>query len=453
MKILRTSNQRIYPTCLYRTKDPKDAKAFVEYLRDKQRSSLNESEQETSENTLADFTIIESDGWHKIYPTPRARPEQPAEAPASPDTQPNQETTAQKTTSNRLCDYISTDTDIDLFVRTVANLWSDNHTKDTDDIVSVLPRQALQLLWIVAAYLNKDVRPSERTLDNMIKLLGACIPQAKRRDQTPFDILIEDCKIESIQDKYAYFKHQTFGVHSNCYRETVRLCTEALREVSLTELIEAINTSKNKRDAATEDSPKPLFGALTQNTGQDLQAELYTKLNTAIHEAGHAVAHYLLKEDFSGVTIVETDKSAGCVVLGEWCKKESHEAIIDYAGAAAVEVFFAPVPTNVHGNRTDMRLATQAVKREVINELSNPRDALQYIFIDADALGLADKESPYIIYETIKRCVDLRQEAIDLITSHKDLVAALAEELLKKQSMPSEEVIQFLDEWKTRNGV
>ena len=354
---------------------------------------------------------------------------------------------------NNISDYVKSETDIGLFVHTIANHWSETHTKETDDRWANLPYQAKQLIWITAAYFNGYVCPSERTVPNMQKLLSSCYPISKRCDGTPFEVIITDTKEESLIKKYDYFELHTFGVHSNCYREVVRMSIEALQEITQESVAEAF-TNATEEERASHPA-EDLFGPLEGITGQEFQMVQYEAYDTALHEAGHAVAYYLLGMDFAGVTIQPTDRNMGHV--GRTIKHnvvyEPHkEAIAMYAGEIAVEVVLKQKLRSAWSAYNDCKYATKIIKQEVIQELSNPRDTYQYVFINADVLGLADKESPYIIYETIRRCVALRQEAVELITTHKDLVSALADELLKKQSMPREDVIQFLDDWKTQQN-
>ena len=356
-----------------------------------------------------------------------------------------------QTETRNISEYIQTEANINLFVDAIADLWAEAHTKETDDHWTILPKQCHQLLWVIAAYLKEAVAPSERTIESMQKLLPTCLPLTKRHDDTTFDTLIGDCNIKNIQDNYAYFKNETFGIHSNCYRETVRLCQEALQELSQEDIEKAL---KNTEDKEEPSSATTLFGTLDGLTGQEHQILHYEAYPTALHEAGHAVAFYLLGIDFSGVTIIPADSNMGHVrpALKKPAGTPREEAIITYAGAVGEAVALKHSHYSAWSSRGDYREATKIIKEEVIQDLSSPHEAYQYVFIDADILGLADQESPYIIYETIKRCAAIQQETIDLITEHKDMVIALAEELVKKQSMPSEEVIAFLDAWQSQHN-
>lgn len=356
---------------------------------------------------------------------------------------------------NNLLSCVKTEEDINLFVCTINQLWSQIHTKETDDVVLNLPPQSLQLIWIVTTYLKQNVKPSEHTIDSMLKLLKTCIPEPKWYDQTTFDILIENANQEIIKERYEYFKYRVFGIHSNCYREIVQLCLDALQEMQSETIVEAFKKAKKKSiHQELQDIKEPFFGKLVQRTGQDYQVEQYEKYLTALHESSHAVAAYFLDLNFSGISIVTADNSSGCIQPKEWTKEEAHKkAICYYAGAVGEIAVLKPVFPTVWQNRSDVHEATKIIKKEVVQELSNPQEAMKYVFVDADVLGLMDKESPYIIYETVRRCVELRQQAFDLIASNKDMVVALAQELLEKQYLPSEEVIKFLDAYQNHHSL
>ncbi len=352
---------------------------------------------------------------------------------------------------NMLFDYIKTEEDVTCFIETINNLHIEQQTNDNQEYLSSLPETVLQLLWIVTAWIIENTQPADRTIKNMIKLLETCTPLTKRVEKNAFDFIMEDCQQESIKTKYEYFKYRTFGIHSNCYQETKNQCIRILSELPLEQIIELLQINKIEQSTKIDDKNEPFWGTFNKITGQKLQIRLYEIPLTALHEAGHAIACYLLNVEMDGVTIISADDASGLVKIKHKLKP-SKKAIIDYAGLVTEEVVFAPAYLRVWEASVDTKHATNIVKKEIIQELSNIREAQKYIFIDADELGLADNESPYIIYKTIQRCIELRQQAIDLISANKDMVIALAQELLEKKYMPGEEVVAFCDAWKSQNN-
>lgn len=344
--------------------------------------------------------------------------------------------------------YIQSDEDVFVFLK----ITYDIAMNDADDD-SNISQEAMQLLWILTAYLLHTCNIEDRTIESLIKLLnGPCAPASQREEKTTFDIMIEDWSEDhpELSKKYEYFKYNVFGVYSNCYKRIVSECLEVLNGVPFEKVAEEQKKIKSTQNVLSDKDKASFFGfdKLIPIKGQNLQLRLYNKRQTAVHEAGHAVACYILKEPLDGATIIDSSKtgSMGHIqVPKDYICEASAKAIRLFAGSIAEEIIYQFPFIPAWESESDFRRATSIIKNEIIANFSEPGQAQKYIFIDQEVLGLADKESPYIVYETIKRCVELRQAAFDLIVANKGLVEALAQELLDKKSMTGEEVISFLD--------
>ena len=181
-----------------------------------------------------------------------------------------------------------------------------------------------------------------------------------------------------------------------------------------------------------------LFNNLCHASGQEYQRMLYSEFRTAIHEAGHAVAGYLFKKDIVGITVVPSENNLGTVCFNDY------SPIDYYAGDLAEEIYFNEKYIYPWACGPDFRNATKKTKTEVITETEENGLMQKYIHIDSDELGLKDKESPYVIKETIDRCNIYYNEARKLMVENIDLVEALAKKLMKEKTMCSGEVESFL---------
>lgn len=188
----------------------------------------------------------------------------------------------------------------------------------------------------------------------------------------------------------------------------------------------------------------------SKRKGQSYQAMLQEKPEFAVHEAGHAVAHYLLGHEMVGASLHRIKDTGGWVRLADSAFLDPNErAIASYAGFAATKLICGV--ENYYGCGEDFLQATSVIKEAVQEEAKKQGIAQQLLYIDADELGLADQESPYVVAETIRRCMDCYERAFDLIEQHKSLVDLLAMRLLQKEAMTGAEIKAFCDEFCNRS--
>lgn len=447
--LCQKKNSACCADCVSRYVNPVRRVLWHSFLSKKERNMLLSSIQkmsldviETVLNRIDPLDALETyiAGSRRFHPCPKRRRTK-AEKKAAPQTDAPAEGEFTFSDDNPF-KYIHSQDDVIAFVRAIADVSASAGTAHP------IPYNVLRFLWVVAAYLLHSCRKEDLSVASMQKILKlACTPAPQRDFPTTFDIMVGDCQDETIKKNYEYFKVRTFGTYSNCYKKILALAMNVLESMPLDLILKKLQDIQSN-ESAPDTTDKPLFGELIQNKGQDLQYELYRKRLTTVHEAGHAVAYYLLGVDFLGADCIPYDTGDGHVLNEASDTIEPYkDAIISFAGLVAEEVVYGPAAFDAWLSSSDSKHATELIKNEVITDLSNPVDAQKYVFIDADALGLQDKESPYIVYETIKRCLDLRQTALQMMEDHKPMVEALAEELLEKKSLAAEEIKEFLDRY------
>ncbi len=183
-----------------------------------------------------------------------------------------------------------------------------------------------------------------------------------------------------------------------------------------------------KRDALLSDKRKAreFWRAWKQLTGQ-LPADDAKEVLTAIHEAGHAVMHWIVDAQFKNVTIVPKDGCLGYVSGGymdisgldftfpvrtSTARFMDRLMIIYLAGYAAESVYLRPKKPD--SNKTDFTRVS---------------DLCSYRF-------LSRKEERAHVNEMV-------QNATDLIARHWLQVVILAIELLEKKTVEYEEAISL----------
>lgn len=200
---------------------------------------------------------------------------------------------------------------------------------------------------------------------------------------------------------------------------------------------------ETKDPNAPHDSEKPLFGECASTSGREFINDLYCERAVAIHEAGHAVAAYLLNVKLYGVSIIPNSFHTGHVSFADTKNLAlENNIIITYAGEVAEQVLFANAGIAPY---TDLEYVVQKVKETVLSEGELHEIAYKYKFLPGYELGLKDGEYPYVIYETINRCMKYYTKTYELIEQNKNLVQALSEELIKKKSFTGSEVESFLN--------
>jgi len=174
----------------------------------------------------------------------------------------------------------------------------------------------------------------------------------------------------------------------------------------------------------------------------------------AHHEAGHAVAGWFLEHADPLLKVTIIPRTSGALGFAQYLPKEiylrSREQIMDVvcmalAGRAAEQVFFGEVTT---GASDDLRRVTQLVYSTIRDYGMNSRLG-QLSFPSNDNAGPGDK--PYsestaeAMDEEARNIVnDAYERTVQLIMEHKEDVAAVANLLLKNETITHDDVVDLI---------
>lgn len=167
----------------------------------------------------------------------------------------------------------------------------------------------------------------------------------------------------------------------------------------------------------------------------------------AYHEAGHAVAHYLLGEPISRASIQANTSGVGGVVFGQdsdtqFRTSEYYENRIKicYAGRASEKIKFNSV---TQGASSDITQATQILD-EYVSRLGFEE---RFGLLDMDVLTekqIIDKSNAFELMQ--EKSKQLYQDTIDLLTKNFNLVEKLALKLLDVETMSGDEIKELFSE-------
>ena len=180
----------------------------------------------------------------------------------------------------------------------------------------------------------------------------------------------------------------------------------------------------------------------------------HEKSIVAHHEAGHAVAGWFLEHADPLLKVTIIPRTSGALGFAQYLPKEvflrHREQIMDVvcmalAGRAAEQVFFGEVTT---GASDDLRRVTQLVYSTIKDYGMNTRLG-QLSFPSNDNAGPGDK--PYsestaeAMDEEARAIVDeAYQRTVDLITEHKNDVAAVANLLLERETITHDDMVDLI---------
>ena len=216
----------------------------------------------------------------------------------------------------------------------------------------------------------------------------------------------------------------------------VRRRRKSVIQEDLREAVEVITAGKEKKDMILSPNEREIV---------------------AYHEVGHALASELLKgnDPVHKITIVpRTMGSLGYAMYTEDEKflhsKEyiTNKIISCLAGRAAEEVFFNTVTT---GAANDIEKATDMARRMVsMYGMSDEFDmialeSIQNKYLDGRAVrNCSDETATKIDMEAIKIIKECHKKAIEVLEANKDLVHAIANRLLEKESIFRDEFLEFV---------
>jgi len=205
-----------------------------------------------------------------------------------------------------------------------------------------------------------------------------------------------------------------------------------------------------EQDDLEEARDKVRFGRANKSRVMDEKE----KLATAYHEAGHAVVQWLLRPDtdpIHKVTIIPRGRALGATMTlpekdrynytKRWCTAFIK---VTFGGRIAEEMFTGDTNSGVMG---DIRQAS-GIARKMITEWGM-NDRLGFVFYGEDdskpnVLGGFGEQAQYsqetanIIDEEVKKLIDsLYEETQKLLEASKDRVEALAQALMKYETLDS----------------
>jgi len=181
---------------------------------------------------------------------------------------------------------------------------------------------------------------------------------------------------------------------------------------------------------------------------------------TAIHEAGHALLHYYLKhaDPLHKVTIVPHGRALGMAMSlpeeDSYCRTRSwilDRIVICYGGWAAERIFYEETTT---GTKQDLEQATEMARRMVCEwGMAEEMGPVTYgqedqpIFLGKEIARHKDysEETAQQIDRAIKRILDEgRQQAEEILGSHKGELEKIAEALLTQETLLDDEIRTLL---------
>ena len=211
----------------------------------------------------------------------------------------------------------------------------------------------------------------------------------------------------------------------------------------------AMLAAGNNQKFITRDNIDDAFFKIVMK-GNKKKREEITKTNRIIawHESGHTLATKLMTEDdVSSVTIVGSYSGAGGVTFRNpkdeelYSRKYLKNLVgVMYAGRAAEEIFLGDKDLITTGASQDIKQATGIIK--------------QYIAVNGmGELGLLDLSqlrSDYgnIVNEASKLSKEIYTEVYNLLLKNKDTLEKLAESLIEKETLSSEEINEIIDSMK-----
>ena len=171
----------------------------------------------------------------------------------------------------------------------------------------------------------------------------------------------------------------------------------------------------------------------------------------AYHEAGHAVAGWFLEHSNPLLKITIIPRSKGSLGFAQYLPEElslyHKEALVDMikvalGGRIAEQIFFDTVTT---GASDDIKKVTQIAQGLVTVYGMNDKLGLVSYQGDNEFMKPYSEETANEIDGEIKRIVDdCYQSTKELLESKRELIEALASELLEKESINLPEIMKIL---------
>jgi cell division protease FtsH len=191
------------------------------------------------------------------------------------------------------------------------------------------------------------------------------------------------------------------------------------------------------------------------------------KINTAYHEAGHALLLELLEhtEPLHKVTIIPRGPSLGSTM---WLPMEDKytmrknelldSLVVDMGGRVAEEIVFGDVTS---GARGDIKMATGLARKMVCEWGMSEKMGMveygeheDYVFLGRDisrARDYSEATAQEIDREVRKLCDDAYSRAKELLTTNRDKLEAIAKALLEYETLDGSQIREIIETGSMRN--
>ncbi|HPA25682.1 MAG TPA: ATP-dependent zinc metalloprotease FtsH [bacterium] len=216
-----------------------------------------------------------------------------------------------------------------------------------------------------------------------------------------------------------------------------------------------LTARKNRKKISLEDVLESIEKVLLGPKRKSRQIIEHEKRVTAYHEAGHAlIAHKLPKSDpVQKVSIISRGSAGGYTLKVPETDKHMHtkseflaELSVLLAGHATEKNIFGEVTT---GAQSDLRQATKLARRMIVeygmSEKMGPRtygerDELIYLGRDfGEQKDYSEKIAEEIDREVSQTLASAYQVACDIINSDKEVLNAIVDKLMEKETLEKEE--------------
>ena len=181
----------------------------------------------------------------------------------------------------------------------------------------------------------------------------------------------------------------------------------------------------------------------------------------AYHEAGHALATKLLTdEEVPKVTIISSTSGAGGVTFRTpketslYSRKYIRKLIqIMYAGRVGEYVLLQDEDELTTGASDDIKQATNLIKQYITTfGMSNTFGMINLNEFSKGTSIINSSDTDRVIKEASKMSNELYEEILKLLQEHKDLLKAIAEELLEKETLTNSQIEKIMSKFVSVNN-
>ncbi len=262
------------------------------------------------------------------------------------------------------------------------------------------------------------------------------------REDITFNLPIPQERIEFIQRYLQDIPHENINVEKLA-RDFIGLSGGKIKKLLYAAYRHALIHNKELLDYTT----------INETITSELYGGKYKKMSdnerrlTAYHEAGHVIAGYFSDPDYvpAKVEIAIRESSLGLTTneinedkLSYTKEDNERHIVLALGGKAAEELIFHTSTTGVIGDLTQATLvASIMVRLSGMNKEVGPISLHENTFQSPHLEKQADEQIQKLLIQLYKRTQQILEE-------HQDALVALAEKLIEKETLYSEEVLEIL---------